>query len=86
MTMKRGSKMERRRVIRIVIVAFVIGAAAPFVISVFTMLVSFNTGVSVATAILMADSWPDPLIPLANGLLYSCLTWAVTSLLRFRNR
>lgn len=82
--------MERRRIIPIVIVAFVIGAAAPFVISVFTMLVSFNTGVSVATifapAILMADRWPDPLIPLANGLLYGCLAWAITSLLRFRNR
>ena len=82
--------MERRRVIRIVIVASVIGAAAPFVISVFTILVSFNTGLSAAAilapATLMADRWPDPVIPLANGLLYGCLAWAITSLLRFKNR
>lgn len=82
--------MRRRRTTRVFLVAFVIGAAAQFLISIFAMLVSFNTGVSAVTifapAILMADRWPDSTVPIANGLLYGCLALAITLLLRLRRR
>ena len=81
--------MRRRQVTRVVLAAFLIGAAAPFLISIFAILVSFNTGLRVATifapAMVMADKWPDPLIPLANGFLYGCLACAVMFLLRRRS-
>jgi len=77
--------MKRRATTRIFLFAFVIGAAAPFLISIFSVLVSFNAGVNVATifapAILMADRWPDAVIPIANGLLYGFLALAITFLL-----
>lgn len=78
--------MNRRATTRIFLFAFVIGAAAPFLISFFTVLVSFNAGVGVATifapATLMADRWPDAVIPIVNGLVYGGLALAITLLLR----
>ncbi len=74
--------MDRRRASRIITIASVVGYVAPFVMSVFTMLVTFNTSLYVAKivapAILMADRWPDYIIPIANGSLYACLAWALT--------
>lgn len=82
--------MKPRRTIRIFVVAFVIGAAVPFLLAIFSMLVSFDTGASVATilapAILMADRWPDAIIPMANGLLYACIASAITLLPVLRGR
>jgi hypothetical protein len=68
----------------------VIGAAVPFLLSIFSMLVSFDTGASVATilapATLMADRWPDAIIPMVNGMLYGCIACAITLLPALRRR
>jgi len=82
--------MDRRRASRIITIASVVGYVAPFVMSVFTMLVSFNSSLYVAKivapAILMADRWPDYIIPIANGSLYACLAWAFTLIASRRTR
>ena len=82
--------MDRRRASRIITIASVVGYVAPFVMSVFTMLVSFNSSLYVAKivapAILMADRWPDYIIPIANGSLYACLAWALTFIASRRTR
>jgi thiamine transporter ThiT len=82
--------MKSRATTRIFLIAFVIGAAAAFLVSMLSMLVSFDAGVSVAAiftpAILMADRWPDAAIPISNGLLYGCLALAFTLLLRLTRR
>ena len=88
-TMERGSDKAQSDNPHI-LAAFVIGAAAPFLISILSMLVSFNAGVSVATffapAILMAGRWSDSVIPIANGLFYGCWALAITLLLRLTKR
>lgn len=82
--------MRRISATTVSIGAFAIGASAPFALSILMMHVSFDDGARIATimapAILMADRWPDPAIPIVNGLLYSCLAWGIRFLLPLRRR
>ena len=65
--------------------AFWIGMLVPVLVSVVSMMVSFDLGMKLATILapptLLADRWPDVAIPLANGLLYGFLALALTSLM-----
>lgn len=74
---------------RIAIIAFLVGLAAPFAISVIAMMISFDLGVwigKVAVPLSSVSGINDSIVELGNGAIYAIIAVSGAILLRIFGR